>query len=862
MEDNEKTKAQLIVELEEMRQRISKLEQVESKTIGDDFLESEERGKRQRNAIVKLTLEGELTSTNLQESYKKVCEILSETIEVARTSVWELSDDGSELQCLNLYELDKNIHSHGIVLNARDIPKYFHALKAESRIYAEDVQNDPRTDELTEGYLRPLGITSMLDAGIVVGGKLVGVVCSEHIGTMRKWHSDEESFISTMATYIAQLIVRSEREKTEKKLQESRAHLSTLIHTVPDLVWLKDPDGVFLACNSRVERLFGEKEADIIGKTDYDFVNKELADFFRENDRKAMAANKPTINEEEITYADDGHTETVETIKTPVHDAKGRLIGVLGIARDITERKLAEKERDELILELEQKTRNLEERQHFIETVLNTQPGTVYIYDLKENRNVFVNRNWLKDYGYSMDETQSDDNLLANIIHPDDMQNIAAHHEKLRNTADEKDNLKIEYRIRKKDGSWRWVQSRDAIFSKDAGGKTTQILGILIDTTESKDAQDALRESEKKYRELFENMTSGFAVHEMIYDDQGKPIDYRFLEINPAFEKLTGVPVDVLLGKTVKEVMPNTEGYWIETAGKVAMTGEPITYTNFSSEIGKYFDTYLFSSKKDTFAVVFNDATERVTAQNEVEELNEELKKRVRELEASNDELTQFTYTVSHDLKSPLVTINGYLGYIEQDARSGNMERLQQDTQRIQEAVNKMHALLTELLELSRIGRMMNVPEDVPFGDIVQDAMDIVHGRLEKLNVTVHTQPNLPIVHGDRQRLTEVLQNLIDNAAKYMGDQPGPRIEIGQQGEDTEHGQPIFFVKDNGIGIAPEYHERVFGLFNKLDSQSEGTGIGLALVKRIIEVHGGRIWVESRLGEGSTFYFTLNSEAR
>lgn len=227
----------------------------------------------------------------------------------------------------------------------------------------------------------------------------------------------------------------------------------------------------------------------------------------------------------------------------------------------------------------------------------------------------------------------------------------------------------------------------------------------------------------------------------------------------------------------------------------------------------------------------------------------------ISELEAKNTELTQFTYTVSHDLKSPLVTINGFLGYLEEDAASGNMERLKKDTLRIKEAVNKMHALLTELLELSRIGRMMNVPSNIPFDDLVKDAMDILFGQLEKHNVTVRSHPNLPIVHGDRQRLTEVLQNLIDNAAKYMGNQPDPLIEIGQQGEHD--GKPILFVSDNGMGIAHEYHERIFGLFNKLDAKSEGTGIGLALVKRIVEVHGGRIWVESELGKGSTFYFTL-----
>jgi signal transduction histidine kinase len=165
--------------------------------------------------------------------------------------------------------------------------------------------------------------------------------------------------------------------------------------------------------------------------------------------------------------------------------------------------------------------------------------------------------------------------------------------------------------------------------------------------------------------------------------------------------------------------------------------------------------------------------------------------------------------------------------------------------------------MIKELLELSRIGRIINTPQDVPLDEIVRAGLSAVEGDINAKNIQIQVEPHLPTVHGDRIRLIEVIQNLVDNAIKYMGDQPEPCISIGTHERD-ENGYPIFFVKDNGMGIDQGYHQRVFGMFEKLNPQSEGTGIGLALIKRIIEVHGGKIWVESDgPGTGSTFLFTL-----
>jgi signal transduction histidine kinase len=222
-----------------------------------------------------------------------------------------------------------------------------------------------------------------------------------------------------------------------------------------------------------------------------------------------------------------------------------------------------------------------------------------------------------------------------------------------------------------------------------------------------------------------------------------------------------------------------------------------------------------------------------------------------KELEGKNAELEQFAYTVSHDLKAPLVTIKGFLGFIREDVNTGN------DIARISDAADRMNSLLSDLLELSRIGRMMNEPETIPFADLVNDAAKLVEGRLQKSRVLLKVNAKLPVVRGDRQRLLEVVQNLLDNAAKFMGPQVEPQIEVGARGSEDE--MPILYVRDNGVGIPLEFQARIFGLFNRLNPEIEGTGVGLALVKRIVEFHGGRIWVESEAGRGTTFLFTLPS---
>ncbi len=230
----------------------------------------------------------------------------------------------------------------------------------------------------------------------------------------------------------------------------------------------------------------------------------------------------------------------------------------------------------------------------------------------------------------------------------------------------------------------------------------------------------------------------------------------------------------------------------------------------------------------------------------------------IGELEDKNAELERFTYTVSHDLKAPLITVKVFVGMLEQDIAAGSSERIKNDMTRITEATDKMQRLLDELLELSRIGRVVNPPVEVSLGELAREAVELIAGEITEFGVEVEISPDLPVVHGDRPRLLEVILNLVDNAVKFMGGQPDPRIEIGVRQEGREK---VFYVRDNGIGIDPRYHEKVFDLFDQLDQKIKGTGIGLALVKRIVETHEGRIWIESGgPGQGSTFCFTISEK--
>jgi PAS domain S-box-containing protein len=371
-------------------------------------------------------------------------------------------------------------------------------------------------------------------------------------------------------------------------------------------------------------------------------------------------------------------------------------------------------------------------------------------------------------------------------------------------------------------------------------------LVLLQDVTEQKEAEQALRISEEKFRKAFYTSPDAICINQLS--------DGMFVSVNMGFLELSGYTEKEIIGKTSLEY-----SIWKDpddrkrVIGALLSGGEIRNYeapflTRKGEILGLMSASVIEINGIPHILTITRDITDRKRAEEQRETL-------IHELSLKNTELDRFTHTVSHDLKSPLITIKGFLGLLEEDIQRNDSGQVQKDLSRISSAAGTMDRLITTLLELSRSGRIVDTPVRIPFTDLAHEAAGLLDASLRERGVMPVIPENLPEISGDRQRLLQVMINLLDNAIKFMGDQKEPMVEVGVR-NDT--GTPVFFVRDNGIGIKKENLSKAFGLFERFNPDIPGTGIGLATVKRIIEAHGGRCWVESEGEEkGTTICFTV-----
>jgi len=478
----------------------------------------------------------------------------------------------------------------------------------------------------------------------------------------------------------------------------------------------------------------------------------------------------------------------------------------------------------------------------------------IMLWSIENARLVNVNPAACAQLGYSRDE------LLSMSIPDFDVHYSRelwpAHWSELR----KRGTMAFESQYRRRDQSLFFVEIKVSMIVHDG---TEYNCAIVRDITDRKDNEDALRESEERFRQLseaaavardkaeqnelefrklFENMEQGFALHEVICDENNVPIDYRYKLINKAFGKLTGIDPAKFVGQTVKTLLPNTEPYWIENFGRVAQTGVTLRLENYSQEFDKYYDVVAYSPKPGFFAVVFNDVTV--------------LKKHFAQLEKVNQELDRFVYSTSHDLRAPLASILGLLNLIEMEGmptQNTNYYAL------MRKSAERMETFINEILDYSRNSRAATRIERIYFRELIEKLRSNVSAMegMDTLQITVDLKED-SIFYSDRSRMEIIVNNLLSNAIKYQD--PAKQPSYLHIAVTVTFEKAILRFSDNGIGIEAQYVDRIFEMFFRASEHAKGSGLGLYILKEAVTKLGGTVTVDSVFGKGTTFEVVIPSQ--
>ncbi len=855
----------------------------EQKRAEATLRQRENRLRQYSRVLAELAKSPSLNQGDLQASLEQIAEAVTQTLQVERASIWLYNETRTAIRCIELYQKSPEQHSAGIELTAVDYPVYFQTIEKERIVVADYAQEDDKTREFTLGYLIPLGITSMLDAPIRVGGQMVGVVCLEHIGPPRHWSVEEENFAGSLGDcvalgleahdraqarvnlekaldrlqavldtvpgcvswigsdlrylgvnrYLAHLFGRSpgefinqevgflqtrgefpdflqhffessphkttaeisldiegnlrqyllgaekynqgnaavcvgidisELKQTEKALRQERALLRSLIDSIPDLIFYKDKKSVYQRVNKAFQQFASRQESEIIGKTDTELFSAEAAKICAAIDRQVLAEGQLLRVEEELEQSD-GSYSWLETIQTPFFDLNGEIVGMIGISRDITERKNAETALQQSKDELE---RRVQERTAFLK--------------------------------------EANDRLQIEVLHREQVQ-IA-----LKASKDQLRQCLIAARM----GTWNW----DILNHKLTGSAEMEALYGFVPGSFDGDYETYLQAIDPEDRSRVEE-----AIAEIL-----SSASERF-EIEQRIRLDTG------------------ELRWLSAQGEVIRDATRQAIRSIGTVM---------------------DISDRKLAQLALQEA-------AYTAEMANRSKSMFLANMSHELRTPLNAIIGYSEMLQEEADDFGYSDLIADLEKIRIAGNHLLVLINDILDISKIeaGKMDLYLEDFHVEELIENVVMTAQPLIEKNHNTLKLEcdRNLGVMYADVTKVRQILLNLLSNAAKFtkngqitlrvglMGPN-NPRSAEQVTGESSSWIE--FMIADTGIGITAEQQEHLFKPFTQGDASTTreygGTGLGLAISQRFCQMMGGEIAVESQISSGSRFSVLLPCE--
>lgn len=642
----------------------------------------------------------------------------------------------------------------------------------------------------------------------------------------------------------------TERKQAENKLRESEDRYRTVAETASDAIITIDQDSKIVFVNPTVEKTFGYTSDEIIGQQLTILMPDYLREFHKTGLKRYIETNHKHIRWDGVELP--GLHKNGNEIPLEVSFGEFRKEGkhfFTGIIRDITERKRIEDE--------------LRESQRFLQTISDNSPAVIYVKDM-QGRYLMVNRRYAELFHISNKDIlgKTDYDIFSK-------EDAAAFREMDQRVAAAAVPLTEEEVVPLDDGLHTYISVKCPL--RDDSGNLYAVFGISTDITDRKQAEEAVRQNRAQLEAVFQAMQDGIVMSDM---------DGNFLLINEAQAHITGFSSSDSMKKNMaffadifKLTYPDGQVLPVEEwpINKI-LKGESIKDWELR---GKRLDTgqewfFSFSGEpvyneqgQQIFAVISTrDITEQKKAEEMILQMNEELEQRVKErtaqLEVSNKELESFSYSVSHDLRAPLRHINGFSQALLEDYADKLDGEGKHYLQEIRNASKEMSNLIDDMLQLARISRSEIRKNLVDLSKLAKEILFQLQAREPKRKVTVNIEEGLS-AYGDQRLMEVMLNNLLGNAWKFTSKKVYAQISFG---EERKNGQAVYFIRDNGAGFDMKYADKLFGVFQRLHrtDEFEGTGVGLAIVHRVVRRHGGQVWAESILNEGATFYFTLSNQ--
>ncbi len=612
----------------------------------------------------------------------------------------------------------------------------------------------------------------------------------------------------------------TEHKRAEETIRESQARYKQLWDDAPVAYHTIDARGLILHVNQTEADMLGYTKAEMVGKPIFDFVLPEQRKDAEARFRRKLAAKPMPKDVDRIYLRKDGSKIYVSVDDVLEYDREGKVMGVRTTMVDVSERKRAE----EALRESEERFRDI--AYSMADWVWEVDKNGVYTYCSKRVEDILK---------YSPEEILG--KTPFELMPQDEANRMREMFSRLVQNKEPIRDLE-NWNVTKNGEMVCLLTSGVPIL--DASGKTKGYRGVDKDITKRKRAEDALQQSEKKYSNLVKNSLTG------IYIDQ----DEKIVFANNRFAEIYGYAMEQLIGmETWRLVHPEDRPLTSRTRAR-RLKGESVPSEYLARGMTKAGETIWIVRRN-----VLIEYEGRPAILGNIVDISQQ-KRAEEELRKTNEELKNFVNVVSHDLKTPIIAIQGFSARLRKTYQENMGDKARQYLSQIETSARRMEALVSDLLKLSRIGRVVSTFADISSMEIVENVTAGLQDRLKDRGIRLAVAESLPIIHCDGERIYQVFENLIVNAIKFIGDGENPKIEIGYEDKGAFH---QFHVRDNGIGIDPKWHQKVFDIFHRLKEveDQEGTGLGLAIVYRIVSNHGGKVWVASEKGQGATFYFTL-----